>query len=460
MTGEDFSALRFQLAYMSYALALAHVHRLPAAPGVFRKPFDQLIEKMMRPDCWIYWNFVSRGEGMHNKYLGPLPEQWDPVAKDNIMYSAYLQSMALLYHYLFQSDKYAKPGALTLELKTAFWREGGFTFEYDERSLNDLIYWQMANEGFLGVACEPDCVFQICNQPNILGFKLHDMIYGGDLADQATTGYLKAWSEFGLMSDTGNFTTFVQANKRSPVTVPMAGMDYWLMTLLHAWHPSIVREQYPALLSSQLREGPNGSRWILPAMHAADWPGEVVEEAASTAFEQGWGACVAAEVGDTETVDAMLAYADHFNGVWEGGAYYHRRNDNVFNDEGYFVGMDAMTGNALLTYARLNVKDGLKKLYEGALDDRHFKQPALVDLPGDVDVRRAWFDDKRQALVITLGAASTKRPIRLQVSLPEGRPLPVVIRDGETLRSGVQRSDEGLSVDIDHAGRTDLVFQW
>src|SRR6516164_9299603 len=33
---EDFGSLRFQLAYMSYALALTHVHRLPAAPVMFR----------------------------------------------------------------------------------------------------------------------------------------------------------------------------------------------------------------------------------------------------------------------------------------------------------------------------------------------------------------------------------------------------------------------------------------
>ena len=33
---DDFGGYRFQLAYIPYALALTHVHRLPAAPGVFR----------------------------------------------------------------------------------------------------------------------------------------------------------------------------------------------------------------------------------------------------------------------------------------------------------------------------------------------------------------------------------------------------------------------------------------
>ena len=40
------------------------------------------------------------------------------------MYSAYLQSMALLYHYIFNDDRYAQPGALTMELKPLYWGAG------------------------------------------------------------------------------------------------------------------------------------------------------------------------------------------------------------------------------------------------------------------------------------------------------------------------------------------------
>ncbi|HEX4251258.1 MAG TPA: hypothetical protein VH008_25585 [Pseudonocardia sp.] len=36
MGQDDFGGYRFQLAYMTYALALTHAHRLPAAPGVFK----------------------------------------------------------------------------------------------------------------------------------------------------------------------------------------------------------------------------------------------------------------------------------------------------------------------------------------------------------------------------------------------------------------------------------------
>ena len=52
---DDFGGYRFQLAYMIYALALAHRHRLPAAPGLFRPTFERLIEKMLLPEVWLYW---------------------------------------------------------------------------------------------------------------------------------------------------------------------------------------------------------------------------------------------------------------------------------------------------------------------------------------------------------------------------------------------------------------------
>jgi hypothetical protein len=88
------------------------------------------------------------------------------------MYSAYVQSMTLLYNYLFDDDRYCQPGALTFSFFTPFWGGAEKRFEYDQNTLNEHVYWQMVESGYLGVACEPNCVFQICNQPAILGFRL------------------------------------------------------------------------------------------------------------------------------------------------------------------------------------------------------------------------------------------------------------------------------------------------
>lgn len=67
----------------------------------------------------------------------------------------------------------------------------------------------MAQNGFLEVACEPNCVFQICNQPAILGFRLHDMIHGGSRAEEVVRGYEAAWADFGRVDENGYFFVMI-----------------------------------------------------------------------------------------------------------------------------------------------------------------------------------------------------------------------------------------------------------
>ena len=66
---DDFGGYRFQLAYMTYAMALAHMHRLPAAPGLFKPLFEKAIAKMLHPEVWIYWKDTSRGGAAFNAHL-------------------------------------------------------------------------------------------------------------------------------------------------------------------------------------------------------------------------------------------------------------------------------------------------------------------------------------------------------------------------------------------------------
>ena len=51
------------------------------------------------------------------------------------MYSAYVQSMALLYNYLFNDSRYAQPAALTFRFWSYFWGGKEKRFEYDQNSL-------------------------------------------------------------------------------------------------------------------------------------------------------------------------------------------------------------------------------------------------------------------------------------------------------------------------------------
>ena len=259
-----------------------------------------------------------------------------------------------------------------------------------------------------------------------------------------------------MLDGAGNFQTLVIAKERVALPGGAPSMNFWLMTLLHAWYPQIVEQQYPLLRDRYLLDGPGGSKWIEPLPLPGEGP-----EALRPAVDMAWAACCASELGDTSTLNGLLAYADQFlNPVWENGAYYYKRRDANFDSDGNFVGMDPASGNAFYNYARLNVKDGLKKLFEGPWDDRHFAEPALIDLPDDLGVRRACFDAERDALVLTLGALTIPRSITLEIRASQERDLPVVLKDGVALQSGIRRSDQGFLVELDHGERSTLVFQW
>ncbi|MBR1219161.1 hypothetical protein JQ557_14245 [Bradyrhizobium sp. U87765 SZCCT0131] len=395
---EDFGGFRFQLAYMAYALALTHRHRLPAAPGLFKPIFERLIDKILLPEVWMYWRDVSRGGSIFNAHLsGDYQEEWNPVGRDNIMYSAYVQSMALLYHYLFGDDRYAQSGALTFRFWSYFWGGEAKSFAYDENSLNDHIYWQMVQSGYLGVACEPNCIFQICNQPAILGFRMHDLIHGGSIAAEVTRSYEQAWKDFGRIGDNGHYHVMLARDTRAVrQNIGKAPwVDAWTGALLNMWNRDFVHAHYPRQIRDLLKAGADGALSInVPAR-----PEVMGQRIVTDDCDFGWVTAWASEMGDDETLRGLLAHADRYMApAWLDGGLYYPRNDGVENADGIRTLVEPMSGNVLLGYARLNIPDGLWHLYNEPWGTTHFEEPAIVAIGADIDLSRAVFDPARGRL--------------------------------------------------------------
>lgn len=392
---DDFGGYRFQLAYMAYALALTHRHRLPNAPGVFQGTFERLIDKMLDPEVWMYWRDVSRGGSVFNAHLADrLSEQFDPVAKDNIMYSAYVQSMSLMYNYMFADDRYAQPGALTFEYFSFFWGGAPKRFEYDQASLNDVIYWQMVESGFLGVACEPNCVFQICNQPAILGFRMKDLLSGTDVASEVTRSYAAAWAGLqptGHLDGNGHFNTMMFEDSRAvrPNEAISPWVDSWCGSLMNMWNREFVHQAYATQISDLVRTdaddlmsvAPSPPRQVMGQTLTYDWA------------NHGWTTVWAAEMGDSVTLAGLLEHADRYmNPTWRDGGLYYPRNDADTDAVGNFTLLSPVEGNALLGYARLNVPDGLWSFYNEPWDSAHYEEPMLRVVAPDIEVSTARFD--------------------------------------------------------------------
>jgi hypothetical protein len=440
---DDFGGYRFQLAYMAYSVAITHMYRLPAAPGVFKPLFERLMEKMLLPEVWMYWHDVSRGGSIFNRHLSTnYQEEWDPVRRDNIMYSAYVQSMALLYNYLFDDDRYAKPDALTFKFWSYFWGGEPKVAKYDQNTLNEHIYWLMVESGYLGVACEPNCIFQICNQPAILGFRLHDLLTGGSRAQEVTQSYEAAWQTFGRLGANGHYQIMVSQDSRTarPNVAQSPWVDAWCGALMNMWNRDFVRTHYPAQINALVASGPDGTI----SVRTKPRPPVMGETIVGDDCDFGWVAAWASEMGDVSVLEGLLRHADRYmSPTWRQGGLYYPRNDQFEDPCGNRTLMEPHTGNVLLGYARLNVPDGLWKLYNEPLDRSFFHSPALTHVAAGVNVHRALYANGR--LAFTLSPSENSRDTSVTIGrLPPERPWRLE-RDGTEIARGIGSTMTGIA---------------
>ncbi|WP_174292141.1 hypothetical protein [Sphingomonas bacterium] len=450
---EDFGSYRFQLAFMAYALALAHVHRAPNAPGAFRATFDRLIGKLLHPDVWLYWRNVSQGGHALNAHLRPqLGEEWNPVVRDNIMYSAYVQSLTLLYSVLFGDDRYDRPESIAFEHASFFWGDGPKRFAYDQHSLNDLLYWKMVESGYLGIACEPNCVFQICNQPAILGFRMHDVLTGEARADEVIEGYQRTWAEFGRVGGNGHFNMLVTEDSRTviPNGSPSAWVDGWTGMLMNMWNRDFIRGHYRRQIADLLV--PSDGDALAVKLSAPPSHGGLTLDYDAGDF--GFVAAWASEMGDAATLDALTRHADRFMApTWAKGGLYYPRNDRRHDEAGHQTLMEPITGNALLGYAALNVPDGLWALYNQPWGKVHFAEPLIVELADTVDVPRARYDAAGRRLGFTLTRRADRAgPVSLVTTNVFGRGRWTLRDDDGVLAHGDEAGVTGGTVPVRRVG--------
>lgn len=182
--GQEFlDAYRYQLALMAYSVGVTHYHRLPALRGVFKPLLRRIIHKMLRREVWGYWFNTSHSGPMTNPKQTTLRQPWaDPVVRENIMYSGHLLLMTSLYGMLFDDDEFEKPDSLVFNWDPLFWGLGPERFSYDNRSLQKAILKEMERNDWVGVCCEPNLVFVVCNQfpvsLHIFGIWNHGLILG------------------------------------------------------------------------------------------------------------------------------------------------------------------------------------------------------------------------------------------------------------------------------------------
>lgn len=422
-----FSSYRYPLAHMAYTLAAAHYHHLPAAPGAFKGPYEQIIEKMLRQDVWGYWKETSASGVKFNPDIKELRPTWaDPVVRENIMYSGHLLAMVGFHSMLFGDGTFDKPGSISFEYESPL---GGLTgkpdiYAYNFTSLTEVIYNQFVESNWLGIPCEPNCVFFICNQFPIIGMKYHDQKHGTNFAEKTTAGYSAAWTARGDQGWIGKDGMF---NSMYMIEQDQVHADTyftpWMHPYMNTWNGPMMRELYPQQSAGLLQHLSDGTAYPKPfeifqkerlassAGGAHTGHDTIGSNDLPIEGNQRYGlvAMWLAEMGDPD-LSKVLDYADsRLNPQWDNGGLYYPRNDKVFNDAGDYTYMESFTGNALLGQARLNMDDGYRTMYQKPWTATHMAQPNVAELSADVELSRAEFLPEKKALLWTARGLDQRR---------------------------------------------------
>ncbi|KAJ4245242.1 hypothetical protein NW762_014112 [Fusarium torreyae] len=353
-------AYRYQLATIVYAAAAAYYHRLPLLRSVFRDLIRRSIDKMLHRDVWGYWFLTSHSGKFVDPDLAELRKPWaDPVVKENIM---------------------------------------------------------------------------------LIAIRYNDVRDGTDVTGQVLPKYKAAWDEKGMYQDDGFIIAWWSPNQQTKRLAPDVGPTAWAAAFMNAWNPSAARQTFATFapttfasprkgeiilcdskesqkIQEMVKQGHNPlspetyalAKKLVDSQH---WPEEQSLPYTSPLF--GYAIKWVSEVGDQKTLDGLLAYADaHFSPTWEKGGLFYATEPMPPRDNAVSVS-DAFTGNTAIGYARLNVFDGQRKMYERPWTPESIATGVFVDnidFSSDVDFLRATWDDSRNFLMLTMRSwdGSTKQ---------------------------------------------------
>lgn len=150
------------------------------------------------------------------------------------------------------------------------------------------------------------------------------------------------------------------------------------------------------------------------------------------------------EVAGSPELDSLLRHADRYlSPTWDKGGLHYARCNTGWDDKGNYIYVDPYTGNAAIGYARLNVKDGQKKMWDHPWTKEELEvRPWIGDIgfDHDVDCLRGVWDEQERAMIATFrtwnGARRTLKPVIY--NLPSG--TYGIYVDGELVRTTVVKS--------------------
>ncbi len=192
------SALRYQITFMGYALALVSAFKGEAEKDTQQK----LIEKQFQPQVWEYWQ--------RENLWGNFQKNANPLTQQNIMYSGFLALQIELFHKSAKAAHFDQQGSIVLEGARK-------RFCSSQPELVEGLAQQYRNSRFGLLCCEPNWIYPICNIITACALQSFDRRHGTDYwAPIAPRFFERLESDFVMKN--GSFLT--ARSERLGIAVP------------------------------------------------------------------------------------------------------------------------------------------------------------------------------------------------------------------------------------------------
>lgn len=169
------------------------------------------------------------------------------------------------------------------------------------------------------------------------------------------------------------------------------------------------------------------------------------------------------ELGRKTELDGLLRYLDrHQKPTWENGGLFYSRNDTETNEDGSLAQVGPLAGNACAAYARLNVHNGQKIMWERSWTGQDLSTRPWIDnvTLSQVDCLRGMWDNEAMVLILTVRTWENRR-VQIQPTaqnLDAG--LWAVYVDGELLKYDNVEAGGLMVADVEvGTDEVDIVFK-
>jgi hypothetical protein len=418
-------AVRYQLNFAQWGMALAQYNRTPAFTGYLVEAQRNLIEKMCERRVWKYWRWEN--------LWGNLRYNPDPIVRDNIMLSGYYALMLAAYESVSGDHRYDQPGSLPFR-----WNDRR-VYPYDFPAIAEALRRNFEASRFCLFPCEPNWVYPICNMIGMTGLVGFDRRHGADLSGDLI-------DRFGQVAR-DDFTTAdgrAVGLRSSQLGISMPGLAY-----------SAINDAGIAFWASPVFPEQAERSWARARTRAVEINGpgpaavhfqSIADRVDPGALRLTWGpiayaflTAAAREMGDDEAYRAINLAME------ESAPPQH--------EDGWMRYPASTVCNAMLAPGRFGAHHAWRELVMHGLPEPVLRGPVLAAAPyPSVLVARAVSDGAALDLVLAPGAEPCRAPLELDRLAP-GRRYQIT---GATEREVLVDAHGRARINVDLTDRIDV----